>query len=122
MHFFIEITSTLSEDLLAFYSNPVLWTALSPLERCPWIDIESFGYTQPNLRKAAWTLLQTLITSHLSKFFVFVITTTSIASLVRLLNTFDANPLLGNFAISMGGDGSYSARRHVETPFVISQT
>jgi len=68
-HSLIEITPTLSEDLLAFYSNPVIWSALSPLEICPWIGIESFGYAQPNLRKSAWTLLQTLLTSHLSKFF-----------------------------------------------------
>lgn len=55
-------TSSLSEDFLAFSSNPALWTALHPNESCPWVDgFESFGFAQPNVRKAAWGLVQTLL-------------------------------------------------------------
>ena len=55
-------TSNLSKDLLAFSSNPALWTALHPNESCPWIDgLESFGFAQPNVRKAAWGLVQALL-------------------------------------------------------------
>ena len=55
-------TPNLSEDLLSFSSNPALWTALHADESCPWIDgFESFGFGQPNVRKAAWGLVQTLL-------------------------------------------------------------
>ena len=55
-------TSNLSTELRVFLSNPALWTALHPNESCPWIDdFESFGFAQPNVRKAAWGLVQTLL-------------------------------------------------------------
>ena len=55
-------TSNLSTELLTFSSNPALWTALHPNESCPWIDdFESFGFAQPNVRKAAWGLVQNLL-------------------------------------------------------------
>ncbi|KAF8198654.1 hypothetical protein BJ912DRAFT_1055525 [Pholiota molesta] len=57
-------TATLTDDLLEFYSNPALWSVLHPAETCPWVEMESFGYAQPNVRKAGWNLLQTLIDSH----------------------------------------------------------
>jgi hypothetical protein len=57
-------TSSLSEGLQLFYTNPVLWSILQPAEACPWVGVESFGFAQPNVRKAGWNLLQSLITSH----------------------------------------------------------
>lgn len=58
----LDTTSSLSEDLVAFFSNPALWTALNTNELCPWITgFESFGFAQPNVRKAAWGLVQTLL-------------------------------------------------------------
>ncbi len=59
-----ESTPTLTEDLLTFFSNPALWTALHPAETSPWMEVESFGWNQPNVRKAGWSLLQVLINSH----------------------------------------------------------
>ncbi|KAJ3517521.1 hypothetical protein NLJ89_g467 [Agrocybe chaxingu] len=52
------------EDLQDFFSDPVLWSSLQSAETCPWIDVESFGFAQPNVRKVAWTLLQSLLTLH----------------------------------------------------------
>ena len=60
--------SSLSEGLQLFYANPVLWSILQPAETCPWVDVESFGFAQPNVRKAGWSLLQSLMTSHKSIF------------------------------------------------------
>ena len=31
------------------------------METCPWADLESFGYGQPNVRKAAWSLIQIIV-------------------------------------------------------------
>ncbi|CAA7268465.1 unnamed protein product [Cyclocybe aegerita] len=60
----LEATTTLPEDLRDFFSDPVLWSSLQSAEACPWIDVESFGFAQPNVRKAAWTLLQSLLALH----------------------------------------------------------
>ncbi|GLB39355.1 putative ring finger [Lyophyllum shimeji] len=49
------------EDILNFVKNPALWSSLHHAERCPFIDIESFGHGQHNVRKSAWALLQTLL-------------------------------------------------------------
>ncbi|KAF8151620.1 hypothetical protein B0H34DRAFT_801324 [Crassisporium funariophilum] len=54
-------TPTLPED---FFSNPALWSSLNSSEICPWVEMESFGFGQPNVRKAAWSLLQSLVTTH----------------------------------------------------------
>lgn len=54
----------MSEDSQLFYSNPALWTILHPLQSCPWVDVESFGFAQPNVRKSGWSLVQTLLTLH----------------------------------------------------------
>lgn len=59
-----ESTTTLTEDLLTFFSNPGLWTALHSAEMSPWMEVESFGWGQPNVRKAGWGLIQALINSH----------------------------------------------------------
>ncbi|KAF8650294.1 hypothetical protein AX16_005322 [Volvariella volvacea WC 439] len=46
------------------FQNPALWSALYHAESCPFAPgLESFGFAQPNVRKAAWTLLQTLLRS-----------------------------------------------------------
>ncbi|KAF8156982.1 hypothetical protein B0H34DRAFT_711453 [Crassisporium funariophilum] len=66
--------SALSEDLIAFFSNPALWTALQPNESCPWVEVESFGFAQPNVRKAAWGLVQTLLNSHKGQMDSFIST------------------------------------------------
>ncbi|KAF9556293.1 hypothetical protein CPC08DRAFT_820566 [Agrocybe pediades] len=55
---------TLTEEHQAFYSNPAVWTILHHAETAPWAEVESFGFAQPNVRKAGWSLLQTLLTSH----------------------------------------------------------
>ncbi|KAF8970121.1 hypothetical protein BDZ97DRAFT_1792056 [Flammula alnicola] len=54
-------TTDLPEDLREFYSNPALWTILQSAESCPWVEVESFGFAQPNVRKAGWSLVQTLL-------------------------------------------------------------
>jgi hypothetical protein len=57
---FLGTSTTLSEDLRSFYSNAALWTVIHPNETCSWVDVECFGYAQPNVRKAGWNLLQAL--------------------------------------------------------------
>ncbi|KDR72553.1 hypothetical protein GALMADRAFT_752797 [Galerina marginata CBS 339.88] len=59
----IGLTSKLSEDDISFYSNPALWTILQSSESCPWVAVESFGFAQPNVRKAGWGLVQSLLVS-----------------------------------------------------------
>ncbi|KAI0056618.1 hypothetical protein BV25DRAFT_1995499 [Artomyces pyxidatus] len=49
------------DDLLPVLSNPALWSALHHAEACPFVDVESFGFGQPAVRTAAWTLLQVLL-------------------------------------------------------------
>lgn len=61
--------SSLPEGLQLFYTNSVLWSILQPAEACPWVDAESFGFAQPNVRKAGWSLLQSLMISHKGIFF-----------------------------------------------------
>ena len=54
----------MSEDLVNFLSNPALWTSIYPNEAAPWIpsgELEAFGVGQPNVRKAAWNLVQRVI-------------------------------------------------------------
>ncbi|KAF8056637.1 hypothetical protein FPV67DRAFT_646018 [Lyophyllum atratum] len=50
------------EDLVDFFKNPALWSSLHHAEQCPFVDLESFGYGQHNVRKSAWALLQALLT------------------------------------------------------------
>jgi hypothetical protein len=42
-------------------SNPVLWSALSPAEACPFVSLHSFGHAQPAVRQFAWLLLQDIL-------------------------------------------------------------
>ncbi|KAF8875235.1 hypothetical protein BD779DRAFT_1613454 [Infundibulicybe gibba] len=53
--------SATTEDLIHFVSNPALWTSLNSVENSPLVDIESFGFAQPVVRKSCWTFLQTLL-------------------------------------------------------------
>lgn len=64
-----ESSTTFSEEILTFYSNPVLWSILQSAESCPWVDVESFGFGQPNVRKSGWALLQTLLSSQKGFYF-----------------------------------------------------
>ncbi|KAF9458921.1 hypothetical protein BDZ94DRAFT_1068633 [Collybia nuda] len=50
-----------SDDLIDFFKNAALWSSLHHAEHCPFIELESFGFGQPNVRKAGWTLIQTLL-------------------------------------------------------------
>ncbi|GBE89079.1 hypothetical protein SCP_1500820 [Sparassis crispa] len=59
-HFDME-DGIIPEELLAPFSNPVLWSALYHLQTPPFVQVQSAGYGQPNVRKAAWSLLQTLL-------------------------------------------------------------
>lgn len=55
-----------SESSDNIYANPALWTSLNIRPRSPWLeesDIESFGYAQPGVRKAAWGLVLALLNS-----------------------------------------------------------
>ncbi|KAF8899801.1 hypothetical protein CPB84DRAFT_1780009 [Gymnopilus junonius] len=59
----VSISWTSSEENLAFYLNPAFWTVIHPAESAPWVEVESFGFAQPNVRKAGWVLSQTLLVS-----------------------------------------------------------
>ncbi len=57
--------------------NPTLWTVLYHAENAPFIvgtqtsafgSAEGFGFGQPNVRKAGWGLLMTLLQSHKGEF------------------------------------------------------
>ncbi|PFH48098.1 hypothetical protein AMATHDRAFT_66268, partial [Amanita thiersii Skay4041] len=50
-----------SKNLIPFLSNPGIWSALSPTEACAFVELESFGYAQPPVRRSAWALLQSLL-------------------------------------------------------------
>ncbi|KAF5380135.1 hypothetical protein D9615_006188 [Tricholomella constricta] len=50
------------EDLIDFFKNPALWSSLYHAEQCPFMDIETFGHGQHNVRKNAWALVQALLT------------------------------------------------------------
>ncbi|KAF8624962.1 hypothetical protein AX15_005604 [Amanita polypyramis BW_CC] len=47
--------------LTAILSNPALWSALCSTDDCPFVELESFGYSQPVVRKSAWLLLQSTL-------------------------------------------------------------
>ncbi|KAJ8454647.1 hypothetical protein ONZ45_g19221 [Pleurotus djamor] len=52
----------LSNSLKTLLSNPALWTTLSHAESCSFCPgVESFGFGQPPVRKAAWTTVQALL-------------------------------------------------------------
>ncbi|KAJ8507641.1 hypothetical protein ONZ45_g9999 [Pleurotus djamor] len=52
----------LCNSLKTLLSNPALWTTLSHAESCSFCPgVESFGFGQPPVRKAAWTTVQALL-------------------------------------------------------------
>lgn len=70
-------TDGISEEIMELLKNPVLWTVLYHAERAPFIvdtqsgafgSAESFGFGQPNVRKAGWGLLMVLLQNHKGKF------------------------------------------------------
>lgn len=53
------------EEFITPLDNVALWTILYHAQAAPFVpaEIQSFGWDQPGVRKSAWSLLQTLITS-----------------------------------------------------------
>ncbi|RDX54789.1 hypothetical protein OH76DRAFT_1398200 [Lentinus brumalis] len=54
-------TQASAHNFLAPLANPALWSSLYHGKSPPFVDTQSFGYEQPPVRRAAWSLLQTLI-------------------------------------------------------------
>jgi len=52
-----------SDTILSLFGNPAFLTSVQPKQNVPWIDLESFGYGQPAVRRNMWSLLQTLFTT-----------------------------------------------------------
>ncbi|KAI0646534.1 hypothetical protein C8Q79DRAFT_910042 [Trametes meyenii] len=50
-----------TDDFLAPFANPALWSSLYHGKAPPFVDTESFGYAQPVVRRSAWSLLQILV-------------------------------------------------------------
>ncbi|KAI0790522.1 hypothetical protein C8Q75DRAFT_762281 [Abortiporus biennis] len=52
-----------TEEFIVNLDNAAIWSALHPNRTAPFLpaEIESFGWSQPGVRKAAWTFLQTLL-------------------------------------------------------------
>ncbi|KAG6877121.1 hypothetical protein C0993_010124 [Termitomyces sp. T159_Od127] len=57
----------LSDETLELFRNPALWSSLYDAEQCPFVAVESFGYSQPNVRKSAWALILSLLSAPKSK-------------------------------------------------------
>ncbi|CCM05109.1 uncharacterized protein FIBRA_07316 [Fibroporia radiculosa] len=56
--------STLADRIgehLALFSNHALWSALYHGHTPPFVPVDSFGHSQPGVRKAAWSLIQTIV-------------------------------------------------------------
>ncbi|KAH9932237.1 uncharacterized protein B0H18DRAFT_1083328 [Fomitopsis serialis] len=51
----------LTNEFVAPFANPALWTALYHAQVPPFVEVESFGWNQPGVRRAAWSLLQTAL-------------------------------------------------------------
>lgn len=56
-----ERSESLRTDFVAPLANPALWTVLHHAQTPPFVNIESFGWNQPGVRRAAWSLLQTVL-------------------------------------------------------------
>ncbi|KAG6811117.1 hypothetical protein H0H92_008917 [Tricholoma furcatifolium] len=57
------LPNALSDEILDFFKNPALWSSLYHAEQCPFFDIDSFGHSQPNVRKSAWGLILSLLSA-----------------------------------------------------------
>ncbi|KAG6916946.1 hypothetical protein DXG01_004633 [Tephrocybe rancida] len=55
--------SPLPDDLIEFFGDPALWSSLYHADQCPFVDVESFGYGQHNVRKSAWGLILSLLSA-----------------------------------------------------------
>ncbi|KAF9003444.1 hypothetical protein BDQ17DRAFT_1425395 [Cyathus striatus] len=64
----IQITKEPRSEVLALLGSPFLWSSLHVAQACPFLrgaeDAQSFGYAQPLVRRAAWGLLQAVVTSY----------------------------------------------------------
>ncbi|KAH7921570.1 hypothetical protein BV22DRAFT_1096259 [Leucogyrophana mollusca] len=49
------------DGLKDFLCNLALWTSLHPAESCAFVQMESFGFGQPQVRQSAWNLLSSLL-------------------------------------------------------------
>ncbi|RPD56966.1 hypothetical protein L226DRAFT_615267 [Lentinus tigrinus ALCF2SS1-7] len=54
-------TNAAGHDYLSALANPALWSSLYYGKSPPFVDTEGFGFDQPPVRRAAWSLLQLLI-------------------------------------------------------------
>lgn len=57
----------LPSEFVALLSNLGMWSALHHSQTPPFVDIEGFGFNQPGVRKAAWSLLQTVLHTNKGK-------------------------------------------------------
>lgn len=69
-----EQNQNATEDFLTPFSNPALWSTLYHARTPPFVPVEAFGFSQPGVRRAAWSLVQTLlrVTSKGKHYFTFV--------------------------------------------------
>ncbi|KAH9835414.1 uncharacterized protein C8Q71DRAFT_765758 [Rhodofomes roseus] len=51
----------MTSEFLAPFANPALWTLLYHAQNPPFVEVESFGWIQPGVRRAAWSLLQSVL-------------------------------------------------------------
>lgn len=117
----VSISPILSEDHRAFYLNPAFWTVLHPAETNPWAEVESFGFAQPNVRKAGWALLQTLLASQKGDYLQSQFYSTTYLQL-RPHRAFSADSEHSHFTFGMDRNGFQCPRCHVATPSNIPQT
>lgn len=60
----VDCRKAVPESFGAMLSNAGLWSALHYASVPPFGDGESFGFGQPGVRRAAWVLVQTVLSSH----------------------------------------------------------
>ncbi|TCD68845.1 hypothetical protein EIP91_009559 [Steccherinum ochraceum] len=53
------------EEFISPLDNPALWTALHSSQNAPFVtaEIQSFGWNQPGVRKSAWSLIETIMST-----------------------------------------------------------
>ncbi|KAI0715705.1 hypothetical protein C8Q72DRAFT_891767 [Fomitopsis betulina] len=56
-----ERPEALRADFVTPFANPALWSVLYHAQNAPFVDVESFGWNQPGVRRAAWSLLQVVL-------------------------------------------------------------
>lgn len=113
LHKISENIPTSSEDLSGLLLDPVLWTSLHHAEKCPWAAVEPFGWGQPNVRKAAWALVQTLLTTQ--KGVQFLKRLILVHGFKRTFEARRSDPGSSHPAISLGGTRFGRPNDHVAT-------